>query len=168
MFIIPNIRAMKKQIGIQSDGMIEGLKNLADKTWLNHDCIKHSLTNLRRGISVLNVEQIISDIFSRLKDLPQRLWLEVEDFSSFTLDQNKIWPVLDCSFRTEDGGITFLWLENRPRVKRWHIDATCNKKVQPRKSDKLLKNLLVTLAPNQKVWSWQLNRLKLSVALIDA
>jgi RecB family exonuclease len=131
-----------------------------------HDCIKHTLTNLQRGISVLNVDQIIditlnqmreefrssrekryharpktcalfeheydvpisdadwkktadnlelclrnfygSETFAMLKNLPRRMWLEVEDFSSFYLDRTKIWAVLDCSFRTEDGGITII------------------------------------------------------------
>jgi len=137
-----------------------------------HDCIKHSLINLQRGISVLNVDQILditlhqmreefrssrekryharpkscalfeheyevplsdddwkktadnmeqclrnfygSDTFAMLQDLPRRMWLEVEDFSSFNLDQTKIWAVIDCSFRTEDGGITIIdWKTGR-------------------------------------------------------
>lgn len=131
-----------------------------------HDCIKHSLINLQRGISVLNVDQIIditlsqmreefrssrekryhikpktcalfeheyeapisdddwkktadnmelclrnfysSETFDLLKELPRQMWLEVEDFSSFNLNKTKIWAVLDCSFRTEDGGITII------------------------------------------------------------
>jgi hypothetical protein len=40
--------------------------------------------------------------------------LEVEDFSSFYLDQTKIWAVLDCSYRTEDGRITIIdWKTGR-------------------------------------------------------
>jgi hypothetical protein len=131
-----------------------------------HDCIKHSLTNLQRGISVLDVDQIVSitlnqmreefrssrkkryhtrpktcalfeheydvpisdddwkktadnmelclrnfygsETFNMLKGLPRRMWLEVENFSSFNLDNTKIWAVLDCSFRTDDGGVTII------------------------------------------------------------
>ena len=131
-----------------------------------HDCINHTLTNLQRGISVLDVDQIIeitlnqmreefrssrekrylthpktcalfeheyevpisdadwkntadnvvqclrnfyaSETFAMLKELPQQMWLEVEDFSSFNLGSTKIWAVLDCSFRTDDGGVTII------------------------------------------------------------
>ena len=118
-----------------------------------HDCIERTLTNLRRGISVLDVDQIIditlnqmreefrssrekryhikpktcalfeheydvsisdidwkktadnmeqclrnfynSETFGMLKDLPCKMWLEVEDFSSFNLNDTKILAVLD-------------------------------------------------------------------------
>ena len=137
-----------------------------------HDCIERTLTNLRRGISVLDVDQIVeitlnqmrkefrssrekrylthpktcalfeheyelsisdadwkntagnmenclrnfyaSEIFEMLKELPQQMWLEVEDFSSFNLNNTKIWAVLDCSFRTDDGGVTIIdWKTGR-------------------------------------------------------
>jgi hypothetical protein len=119
-----------------------------------HDCINHTLTNLQRGIKVLDVDQIVditlnqmreefrssrgkryqshpktcalfeheyeleildaewklvaddmeqclrnfyaSETFGMLKELPQQSWLEVEDFSSFNLNNTKIWAVLDC------------------------------------------------------------------------
>jgi len=55
-----------------------------------------------------------SETFSKLKKLPQKMWLEVEDFSSFHLNNTKIWAVLDCSFRTDDGGITIIdWKTGR-------------------------------------------------------
>jgi CRISPR/Cas system-associated exonuclease Cas4 (RecB family) len=131
-----------------------------------HDCIERTLTNLQRGISVLDVDQIVditlnqmreefrssrekryhthpktcalfeheydapisdddwkntadnmeqclrnfyaSETFAMLRDLPRRMWLEVEDFSSFNLNNTKIWAVLDCSFRTDDGGVTII------------------------------------------------------------
>jgi len=38
-----------------------------------------------------------------LTGLPQKDWLEIEDFSFFYLDGKKIWAVIDCSFRTEEG-----------------------------------------------------------------
>jgi hypothetical protein len=120
------------------------LKNLKNRyMWSGskvHDCIKHTLINLQRGISVLDVDQIVditlnqmreefrssrerhyhthpktcalfeheyevpisdadwkktadnmeqclrnfydSETFGMLKELPQQMWLEVEDFSS--------------------------------------------------------------------------------------
>jgi CRISPR/Cas system-associated exonuclease Cas4 (RecB family) len=137
-----------------------------------HDCIKRSLTNLRRGIAVLDVDQIVditlnrmreefrsskqkryrthpkscalfeheyeleisddewkrvvddvelclrnfygSEIFAVLKQLPRRMWLEVEDLSSFYLHGTRIWAILDCSFRTDDGGVTIIdWKTGR-------------------------------------------------------
>ena len=48
------------------------------------------------------------------KGIPRRMWLELEDFSSFKLNNTKIWAVLDCSFRTEDGGVTIIdWKTGR-------------------------------------------------------
>jgi len=149
-----------------------------------HDCIKHSLTNLRRGISVLDVDQIIditlnqmreefrssrekryrikpktcalfeheyempisdddwkktadnmelclrnfyaSETFNMLKELPRRMWLEVEDFSSFNLNNTKIWAVLDCSFRTEDGGVTIIdWKTGRKMSEDVSMQLSC-------------------------------------------
>jgi len=55
-----------------------------------------------------------SETFAMLKELPQQMWLEVEDFSSFNLDSTKIWAVLDCSFRTKNGEITIIdWKTGR-------------------------------------------------------
>jgi CRISPR/Cas system-associated exonuclease Cas4 (RecB family) len=149
-----------------------------------HDCIKHSLTNLRRGISVLNVDQIVditlnqmreefrssrekryhthpktcalfeheyeepvpdddwkksannmeqclrnfysSEIFVMLKELHQQMWLEVEDFSSFNMKNTKIWAVLDCSFRTDDGGITIIdWKTGRSMSEDIFMQLSC-------------------------------------------
>ena len=149
-----------------------------------HDCIKHSLTNLQRGISVLDVNQIIditlkqmreefrssrekryhthpktcalfeheydvpisdadwrstavnmeqclrnfysSETFDMLKELPRQMWLEVEDFSSFNLNNTKIWAVLDCSYRTEDGGITIIdWKTGRSMSEDVTMQLSC-------------------------------------------
>jgi CRISPR/Cas system-associated exonuclease Cas4 (RecB family) len=149
-----------------------------------HDCIERTLTNLRRGIAVLDVDQIIeitlnqireefsssrekrylthpktcaffeheyevpipdadwkntadnmekclrnfyrSETFEMLKRLPQKMWLEVEDFSSFNLDGTKIWAVLDCSFRTEDGGITIIdWKTGRSLSEDVSMQLSC-------------------------------------------
>jgi len=164
------------------------LKNLKNRyMWSGakvHDCIKHTLTNLQRGISVLEVDQIVditlnqmreefrssrgkrylthpktcalfeheyespitdadwkktadkveqclrnfysSETFDKLKALPQQMWLEVEDFSSFHLDKTKIWAVLDCSFRTEDGGITIIdWKTGRSMSEDVSMQLSC-------------------------------------------
>jgi len=149
-----------------------------------HDCVKHSLTNLQRGISALNVDQILditlnqmreefrssrekryhikpktcalfeheyavpisdddwkkivdhveqclrnfydSETFNMLKELPRRMWLEVEDFSSFNLNNTKIWAVLDCSFRTDDGGITIIdWKTGRGMSEDVSMQLSC-------------------------------------------
>ena len=61
-----------------------------------------------------------------LKELPRRLWLEVEDFSSFTLNKTKIWAVLDCSFRTEDGGVTIIdWKTGRKMSEDVSMQLSC-------------------------------------------
>ncbi len=164
------------------------LKNLKNRyMWAGekvHDCIKHTLTNLRRSISVLDVDQIISitlnqmreefrssrekrylthpktcalfeheydvdildadwkkvadnavqclrnfyasETFIILKELSPQMWLEVEDFSSFYLDQTKVWAVLDCSFRTEDGGITIIdWKTGRSMSDDVSMQLSC-------------------------------------------
>ena len=149
-----------------------------------HDCIERTLTNLQRGISVLDVDQIVgitlnqmreefrssrgkrylthpktcalfeheydasiadadwkktadnveqclrnfydSDTFDMLKKLPHQMWLEVEDFSSFNLNNTKIWAVLDCSFRTEDGGITIIdWKTGRTMSQDVSMQLAC-------------------------------------------
>jgi CRISPR/Cas system-associated exonuclease Cas4 (RecB family) len=149
-----------------------------------HDCIKHTLTNLQRGISVLNVDQIVditlnqmreefrssrekrylthpktcalfeheyevpvsdadwkqttdnteqclrnfygSETFAMIKEIPQPMWLEIEEFSSFKLNNTKIWAVLDCSFRTEDGGITTIdWKTGRSMSDDVSMQLSC-------------------------------------------
>jgi hypothetical protein len=149
-----------------------------------HGCIERTLTNLRRGIAVLDVDQIVeitlnqmreeyrssrekrylthpktcalfeheyelpisgvdwkntadnmekclrnfyaSETFNMLKRLPQQMWLEVEDFSSFNLDSTKIWAVLDCSFRTDDGGVTIIdWKTGRRTSEDVSMQLSC-------------------------------------------
>ena len=61
-----------------------------------------------------------------LKDLPRQMWLEVEDFSSFYLNNTKICAVLDCSFRTEDGGITIIdWKTGRSMSEDVSMQLSC-------------------------------------------
>jgi CRISPR/Cas system-associated exonuclease Cas4 (RecB family) len=149
-----------------------------------HDCINHTLTNLQRGISVLDVDQIVditlnqmreefrssrekrylthpktcalfeheyevpisdadwkktadnmelclrnfytSETFSMLKELPKQMWLGVEDFSSFHLNNTKIWAVLDCSFRNDDAGITIIdWKTGRSMSNNVSMQLSC-------------------------------------------
>jgi len=204
------------------------LKNLKNRyMWTGekvHSCIKHTLTNLQRGISVLDVNQIVditlnqmreefrssrekrylthpktcalfeheyespitdadwkktadkveqclrnfysSDTFAMLKELPQQMWLEVEDFSSFNLNNTKIWAVLDCSFRTEDSGITIIdWKTGRSMSEDVSMQLNCYAMYAMQKwgvdpeSVKLIEyNLLAT-----RVWNLLLGRLKLKI-----
>ena len=149
-----------------------------------HDCIERTLTNIQRGISVLDIDQIIditlnlmreefrssrekryhikpktyalfeheydvpisdddwkktadnmeqclknfynSETFGMLKELPQKMWLEVEDFSSFNLNNTKIWAVLDCSYRNEDGGVTIIdWKTGRSMSEDVSMQLSC-------------------------------------------
>ena len=54
------------------------------------------------------------------------MWLEVEDFSSFNLNNTKIWAVLDCSFRNEDGGITIIdWKTGRSMSEDVSMQLSC-------------------------------------------
>jgi len=67
-----------------------------------------------------------SETFGILKELPQQMWLEVEDFSSFNLNNTKIWAVLDCSFRTEDGGVTIIdWKTGRSMSEDVSMQLSC-------------------------------------------
>jgi hypothetical protein len=163
------------------------LKNLKNRyLWRGdvvHQCIKHSLKNLQRGITVLNMDEIIaitidkmrddfrssrekrylqhpkscalfeheydvvlpdakwkqvaddvkqclrnfyaSEMFSFLSNLPKENWLEIEDFSFFYLDDIKIWAVLDCSFRTDDGVTIIDWKTGRAISKDISLQLSC-------------------------------------------
>jgi hypothetical protein len=163
------------------------LKNLKNRfMWAGekvHDCIKHTLRNLQRNISILPLDDIISitrdqmrdefrssrdkrylahpkscalfeheygvdlpddkwkrvaddveqclrnfyesETFALLKELPQEHWLEIEDFSSFYLDGTKIWAVIDCSFRTEDGITIIDWKTGRTTATDVSLQLSC-------------------------------------------
>jgi hypothetical protein len=163
------------------------LKNLKNRfTWAGekvHDCIKHTLKNLQRGISVLSPDNIVSitldqmrdefrssrerryrqypktcalfeheyeveiedskwkkvaedvekcvrnfyssETFAMLKDLPQKNWLEIEDFSFFYLDGKKIWAVIDCSFRTQEGITIIDWKTGRTTSSDVSLQLSC-------------------------------------------
>jgi hypothetical protein len=163
------------------------LKNLKTRyMWAGekvHDCIKHTLRNLQRGIAILDVDEIVSitrnqmreefrssrekryriypktcalleheydvtledaewkriadtvehclrnfyrsQIFSRLRELSPQMWLEIEDFSSFYLDRTRIWAVIDCSFRTEDGVTIIDWKTGRGSESDLSLQLAC-------------------------------------------
>jgi hypothetical protein len=163
------------------------LKNLKNRhMWAGekvHECIKHTLKNLQRGIPILDMDRILSitlnrmrddfrssrekrylvhpktcalfeheykvdledeewktvadnveqclrnfyssDIFSTLGELPHQNWLEVEDFSSFYLNGTKIWAVIDCSFRTEDGATIIDWKTGRGSDRDISLQLAC-------------------------------------------
>jgi hypothetical protein len=66
-----------------------------------------------------------SETFTMLKDLPQKNWLEVENFSFFDLDGTKIWAVIDCSFRTEDGATIIDWKTGRSITTDVPLQLSC-------------------------------------------
>jgi hypothetical protein len=163
------------------------LKNLKNRfMWAGekvHDCIKHTLKNLQRGISVLSPDNIVSitldqmrdefrssrerryrqypktcalfeheyevdindahwkkvaedvekcvrnfynsETFATLKELPQENWLEIEDFSFFYLDGKKIWAVIDCSYRAEDGITIIDWKTGRTTSSDVSLQLSC-------------------------------------------
>ena len=60
-----------------------------------------------------------------LKEMPQENWLEVENFSFFDLDGTKIWAVIDCSFKTEDGATIIDWKTGRSTVSDVSLQLSC-------------------------------------------
>jgi hypothetical protein len=66
-----------------------------------------------------------SETFTMLKELPQQNWLEVEDFSFFDLDGTKIWAVIDCSFRTDDGVTIIDWKTGRSTSTDVSLQLSC-------------------------------------------
>jgi hypothetical protein len=66
-----------------------------------------------------------SETFALLKELPQHNWLEIEDFSFFYLDGSKIWAVIDCSFRTEDGITIIDWKTGRTTTSDVSLQLSC-------------------------------------------
>lgn len=59
------------------------------------------------------------------KELPLRNWLEFEDFCSFYLNGAKIWAVIDCSFRTEDGITIIDWKTGRGGTSDVSLQLSC-------------------------------------------
>jgi len=78
----------------------------------------------------VDVEQCLrnfysSDTFAMLKKLPQGNWLEIEDFSSFYLDGTKVWAVIDCSFKTDDGITIIDWKTGRTTTTDVSLQLSC-------------------------------------------
>ncbi len=184
----------------ERDRQIYLLKNLKNRhAWAGekvHECIERSLNNLRRGIKVLPVDEIVgialnqmrsefrssraknylknpktcalfeheyglevtaeawretashvetclrnfyaSDIYDGLKAHRKDLWLEVEEFSSFHLDDVKVNLVVDCAIKEGDDVIIYDWKTGKTlsenlsvqlccyglyAIERWHIPS---------------------------------------------
>jgi hypothetical protein len=125
-------------ISITIDKMRDDFRSSRKKRYLMHpkSCalFEHEydvdLPNAKWKKMAEDVEQCLrnfygSEMFAFLKDLPEYNWLEVENFSFFYLDDIKIWAVLDCSFRT-DNGITIVdWKTGRTTSKDISLQLSC-------------------------------------------
>jgi len=163
------------------------LKNLKNRQmWAGekvHECIQRSLNNIRRGIKVLSIEEILSitfdqmrgefrssraqnylknpkscalfeheygiqmtdeqwketaqnveaclrnfyasDIYYGLKSHPKRDWLEVEEFSSFLLDNTKINLAIDCAIKEGDDILIYVWKTGKSMPEDLSIQLCC-------------------------------------------
>ena len=163
------------------------LKNLKNRhIWAGekvHECIQRSLTNIRRGIKVLSVDEIVSitldqmraefrssksknyfkipktcglfeheygieltdeqwkevaqhvetclrtfyssEIYDSLKSHPREGWLEVEEFSSFRLDNIKINLVIDCATREGEDIHIYDWKTGKSLSEDLSIQLSC-------------------------------------------
>jgi hypothetical protein len=163
------------------------LKNLKNRQmWAGekvHECIQRSLNNIRRGIKVLSVDEIVSitldqiraefrssrsknylknpktcalfeheygievtddqwkemannveiclrnfyasDIYYGLKSHKKDGWLEVEEFSSFLLDNIKINLAIDCAIKEGDDILIYDWKTGRSISEDLPIQLCC-------------------------------------------
>ena len=163
------------------------LKNLKNRhIWGGekvHECIQRSLNNIRRGIRVLSVDEIVSitldqmraefrssrlktcwknpkscglfeheyeievndkewkevasnvetclrnfyasDSYDGLKSHPRDEWLEVEEFSSFSLDHIKINLVIDCAIKEGEGIYIYDWKAGKSLSENLSIQLAC-------------------------------------------
>jgi hypothetical protein len=163
------------------------LKNLKNRyRWAEekiHECIQRSLNNLRRGIKVLRVDEIVSltldqmraefrssklknywknpkscglleheyemevrdeewkevagnveaslrhfyasDIYDGLKSHRKEGWLEVEEFSSFSLDHTKINLVIDCAIKEGESIYIYNWKAGKSLSEDRSIQLGC-------------------------------------------
>jgi CRISPR/Cas system-associated exonuclease Cas4 (RecB family) len=163
------------------------LKNLKNRQmWAGekvHECIQRSLNNIRRGIKVLSIDEIVSitldqmrgefrssraknylknpkscalfeheygiemtddqwkevagnveaclrnfytsDIYYGLKSHPKKDWLEVEEFSSFLLDDIKINLAIDCAIKEGDDIIIYDWKTGKSMPEDLSVQLCC-------------------------------------------
>jgi hypothetical protein len=163
------------------------LKNLKNRhMWAGekvHECIQRSLYNIRRGIKVLPVDEIVtitldqmraefrssksknywrnpkscalfeheygmeltdeqwkdtannvetclrnfyaSDIYDGLKSHPKGEWLEVEEFSSFHLDNTRINLAIDCAIKERDEVYLYDWKTGKSLSEDLSIQLAC-------------------------------------------
>jgi len=67
-----------------------------------------------------------SHIYTMIRELPQQLWLDVEDFSSFQLDGIKVHVVLDFSYRDQENRIIIYdWKTGRSDSERNEVQLAC-------------------------------------------
>ena len=148
-----------------------------------HECIQRSLYNIRRGIKVLPVDEIVSitldqmraefrssklktylqkpktcalfeheyeieltdeqwkevannvetclrnfyasDIYDGLKSHPRNDWLEVEEFSSFHLDDIRINLAIDCAIKEGDDILLYDWKTGKSMSEDLSIQLCC-------------------------------------------
>jgi hypothetical protein len=163
------------------------LKNLKNRhIWVGekvHECIQRSLNNIRRGIRILPVEEVVSitldqmraefrssrsknywknpkscalfeheyeieltddqwkeaatnaetclrnfyasDIYYGLKSHPKGAWLEVEEFSSFHLDNIKINLAIDCAIKEGEDFYIYDWKTGKSLSESLSIQLCC-------------------------------------------
>jgi len=163
------------------------LKNLKNRhIWAGekvHECIQRSLNNIRRGIRVLPVDEVVSitldqmrsefrssrsknylgnpktcalfeheyesrvtdaewkevanhveeclrtfyasDIYHGLKPLPRDGWLEVEEFSSFSLHSTKINLAIDCAIREGEDIVIYDWKTGKTLPENVSLQLCC-------------------------------------------
>ncbi len=163
------------------------LKNLKNRhMWAGekiHECIQRSLNNIRRGIRVLSVDEVVSitldqmraefrssksknyrknpkscglfeheyevevsdeewkevagnvetclrnfyasDIYDGLKSHRKEGWLEIEEFSSFLLDQTKINLVIDCAIKEGKGIYIYDWKTGKSLSEDLSVQLGC-------------------------------------------
>ena len=163
------------------------LKNLKNRhMWAGekvHECIQRSLNNVRRGIKVLSIDEIVSitldqmraefrssrsknylknpktcalfeheygmeltdeqwketannvdtclrnfyasDIYYGLKSHPKGEWLEIEEFSSFLLDNIKIYLAIDCAIKEGEDILIYDWKTGKSIPEDLSIQLSC-------------------------------------------
>ena len=163
------------------------LKNLKNRQmWAGekiHECIQRSLNNIRRGIKVLSIDEIVSitldqmraefrssrsknywknpktcalfeheyelevsdeqwkelardvetclrnfyasDIYDGLRSHQKEEWLEVEEFSSFSMDNVRITLAIDCAIRQSDEILIYDWKTGKSIPENLTLQLSC-------------------------------------------